>query len=223
MFNDRLLLFSYNNRKSGAFNGTLIAISDMNDFLQPQRLSYDPVDQKNSPPISFTVTEQKLNDLLFNITLSAISTYQLWNTTTNVTINTASTIYRFSKPLNLFAPYGLTLVFSLPFIILGLWALNENGVSAIDGGFIQLLTTTAGSSTLRKEAVKSCLGGHKNTPKRLLNMKLRFGQLKNKSKYDIEGKRWIGRAGFGTEDEIIPLTKGAEYGGVEREGDSNLV
>lgn len=191
----------------------------MNDFLRPIPLSFSPTYSKNSPPISFTVTEQKLNDLLLNVTLSAISAYGLWNTTTNVSIDSSTTIYRFSKPENLLLPYGLSLLVAFPFILLGFWALKENGVSAIDGGFIQLISTSAGSSALRKEAVKGCLGGEENIPQSLKDLEIRFGDMRNKSKYEVgENGREVRKAGFGTQSEILPLNKKADYGSVYEGG-----
>lgn len=101
----------------------------------------------------------------------------------------------------------------MPFILLGLWALRHNGVSAIDGGFIQLVTTTTGSKALNREAAAGSLGGQENIPEGLQNLKIRFGELRNKTKYELGGRGGeFRRAGFGIEDEIAPLTKGESYG-----------
>lgn len=175
-----------------------------------------------SQQISFTATEELLNNLLLNVTLSAITAYGWWNTTVNATVDSLINIYSFSKPANLLLPYGLSLLFSLPFIILGLWALYENSVSATDGGFIQLISTSTGSSALKIEAVKGCLGGEENVPEGLKELEVRFGELRSKHKYEVGGKRRkIGRAGFGVESEIIPLKKRADYGVVD-EGDGGV-
>lgn len=131
-------------------------------------------------------------------------------------MNSYFNAYRFSKPESLILPYGFGLLSSLPFILLGLWALHSNGVSAIDGGFIQLISTTTGSKELKTQAAAGSLGGRESIPIGLQNLKIRFGELKNKTKYEVGGMgEEVRRAGFGTEDEVAPLTKGANYGIVQ--------
>lgn len=183
----------------------MIANSKFNDYLTTLQPNAKPL-------ISFTVTEDMLNDLLKNITLTAITAYGHWNTTTNVTIDSIVAVYSLSSPLSIILPYGLSLLFAFPCIILGLWALQKNGVAAIDGGFIQLISTSMGSAALEREALNGCLGGPENISSRLKNLKIRFGELKSGGSMDRHGDRGIRRAGFGTEDEILPLRKGARYG-----------
>jgi len=155
-----------------------------------------------------------------NVTLSTISTYRRWSTTTNVTIPYSVNTYSLSKPNNLIFPYSLSLLSALPFVLLGLWALHFNGVSAIAGGFIQLVTTITGSKALKRQAAAGCLGGRENIPEGLQNLKSRFGELRDKTKYELGGRGdEIRRAGFGSEDEIVPLTKSASHGVVLSEGE----
>ncbi|RDW81970.1 hypothetical protein BP6252_03082 [Coleophoma cylindrospora] len=182
----------------GPINGTLIANSQLNNGI-PQKT------------ISFNVTEEALNSMLMNLTLSAITAYNYWQTTANVTTSSTVNLYSFSKPLNLILPYFLSLLVSLPLIILGLWALHSNGVSANDGGFVQLVTTSMGSATLEREAAKACLGGTENIWESLAELRIRFGELIETG--DRPGfYKSMKRAGFGTVDETRPLAKGAEYG-----------
>jgi hypothetical protein len=86
-------------------------------------------------------------------------------------------------------------------------ALHQNGVTAVDGGFIQLVATSTGSATLDKIAAGSCLGGSEGAPKELLELKVRFGELIGEEK---EGE--ARRAGFGIDEETVPLVKGGLYG-----------
>lgn len=198
----------------GSENGTLVANSKLISWNSSVAPSLGII------PFSFTVTQDILNSLLMNVTLTAISTYGYWNTTVNVTVPSSINTYSFSRPNNLILPYIISLFFALPFILLGLWALHFNGVSAIDGGFIQLITTTTGSKALKKQAAAGSLGGRENIPEELQKLKIRFGELKNKTKHELGGRGGeIRRAGFGTEDEIVPLTKGANYGVVLSEGE----
>jgi len=187
---------------------TYIADSKLNDNIR-----YEVKEDSYSPPmISFTVTEDLLNELLANVTLSVISEYGLWNTTTNVTIETLVSVHSFSSPINLILPYFLSLAIAFPFSALGLWALHSNGVPACDGGFIQLMTTTK-SASLERNAIAGCLGGEENIPLKLKDMKVRFGELiDQRGSQKGWGNEVVRRAGFGTEDETTPLKRGARYG-----------
>lgn len=133
--------------------------------------------------------------------------YGEWNTTANATKLTTINIYSFSQPLNLILPYFLTLLVSLPFILVGGWALLRNGVSAMDGSFIQIITTSTGSAVLDNAAAGGCLGGNESIPQELKDLKIRFGEFIGR-----EEPGGVKRAGFGTESEVTPLQKGANYG-----------
>lgn len=89
-----------------------------------------------------------MNDYLFNMTTSMMVTYNLWNTTVNATRLTTINVYNFSQPLSLVLPYFLTLLVALPFVVLGCLSLFNNGVSAMDGSFMQIIATSTGSATL---------------------------------------------------------------------------
>lgn len=141
------------------------------------------------------------------MTTSISTAYGRWNTSTNATVLTVVNVYSFSRPLNLLIPYFLTLFLSLPFIILGGIALINNGVSALDGSFIQIITTSTGSSILDKAAAGGCLGGNESVPEELKDLKIRFGEFIGR-----DGPAGIKRAGFGVEGEVKVLKKGANYG-----------
>lgn len=154
----------------------------------------------------FKITQDALNDYLFKVTTSAMLAYGRWNTTTNATVLETINVYTFSQPLNLVLPYFITLFISIPFIILGSYALIANGVSATDGGFVQIIATTTGSPALDNAAAGGCLGGNDNVVQELKDLKIRFGELVGRKPGNVK------LAGFGTDDEIIPLTKGEKYG-----------
>ena len=77
----------------------------------------------------------------------------------------------------------------------------------MDGSFEQIITTTTGSSFLDQAAAGGCLGGNESVPKELRDLKIRFGEFIGR-----EAPGRVRRAGFGTEDEVVALTKGARYG-----------
>lgn len=155
---------------------------------------------------NLAITQKDLNEALTNITLSIMYTYDEWKTRTTVTMTMYSNIYSFSSIYNLVIPYITCLILALPFLLLGAYSLHKNGVPAIDGGFLQVLTTTTGSKRLEVAAARGCLGGDENMPKELLEMKIRFGELIGDEEESVK------RAGFGTEDEVVPLRRRETYG-----------
>lgn len=165
---------------------------------------------EHGPVIRFKITQDLLKEMLMNVTMSTITAYGFWNTTVNATIDNFINVYRFSRPLNLIVPYSASLLLALPFIVLGLWALYQNGVPATDGGFIQLITTSTESRSVQNAAAGGCLGAGENAPPSLKKLRVRYGEVIG-SEEDRKG-RLVRRAGFGTEDEIRPLVKGAKYG-----------
>jgi len=132
--------------------------------------------------------------------------YGQWKTIVNTTQSEGVNVYSFSQPLNLVLPYFISLGIALPFIIAGFLALIKNGVSATDGSFMQIITTSTGSAILDKAAAGGCLGGDESAPKELKDLKIRYGEIIGRD----DGR--IKRAGFGAEDEITDLEKGAKYG-----------
>ncbi|KAF2826764.1 hypothetical protein CC86DRAFT_20398 [Ophiobolus disseminans] len=120
-----------------------------------------------------------------------------WHTTTNVTQVTYQNIFSFSSRSRLVIPYAFSLIASLPFLFLGFRSLQRNGLPAIDGGFVQPLVTTAGSTRLRKIAAEGSGRPH-DVPTRLKEARIRYGCL------DEDGKEGLSqRVGFGLEDEVV--------------------
>ena len=125
----------------------------------------------------FSVNEDILNRMLASLTLSAIPEFNLWSAHVNQTQLLSANTYSFSRPLNLILPYYLILICALPLLIFEFCALYANGVPATDGGFLQLLTTTRGSATLDKIAISGCLGGNRNVPSELRDLKIQYGEI----------------------------------------------
>lgn len=122
------------------------------------------------------ITEALLNEGLANLTISALS-LNTWFGVVNGTVTKQFSVYLFKHKLNFFLPYGLCLLFAIPIVLLGLIAQYKNGVSAIDGGILQILMTTTGRTELEKRAMRGCLGGYENVPEELKQLEVRFGEL----------------------------------------------
>ena len=129
------------------------------------------------------------NELLINTTISALALNQRFDTvngTETLNFNT----YRFENKLAFFLPYGLSLTLAVPILALGFIALyvQNNGVSAINGGFLQLLMTTTGRTSLEAVVTKGSgtLGGYENVSKELREMEVRFGELIEVSGDDLK-------------------------------------
>lgn len=168
----------------------------------------------HDPAMIFTVTEDILSTLLANLTFSIMATINSWNQTINVTQFPCQNFYAFSNPNNLLLPYFLTLIIVLLFLIIGTLALYENGIPAIDGGFVLILSTTTGSCRLQQAAAGNCLGGDADNTalERLMDLEIQYGELVD-MKVEVEGCV-IRRAGFGVKDEVAPVKKGEKYGTV---------
>lgn len=138
--------------------------------------------------------------------MSAVMAYNYWSTQVNATIVDLVNVYSFSNPLSLILPYFVTLTVALPFMVLGFLALLRNGVSATDGGFMQIITTSTGSAVLDRAAAGGCLGGDESVPEELRDLKIQFGEFIGR------GGAGVKRAGFGVDGEVKPLSTGAQYG-----------
>ncbi|KAJ4381405.1 hypothetical protein N0V86_003756 [Didymella sp. IMI 355093] len=120
------------------------------------------------------------NELLINSTISMLSLNKHFDEV-NGTLSRAFNVYIFRNKLAFFLPYGLSLGLSLPIIALGLAAFytRNQGVSAITGGFLQILMTTTGRGSLEDVIVKgaSTMGGQENVSEELKETMVRFGEL----------------------------------------------
>jgi hypothetical protein len=119
-------------------------------------------------------------ELLINTTISALTLNDRFDIVNGTELRSFN-IYRFEHKLTFFLPYGLALGIAIPIIALGLVALyvQNNGVSAMNGGFLQLLMTTTGRTQMEAVIVEGSrtFGGYENVSKELGEMKIRFGEL----------------------------------------------
>jgi hypothetical protein len=70
-------------------------------------------------------------------------------------------------------------------------------VSAISGGFLQILMTTTGRTTLEAVAAKSSLGGQENVSKELRDIEVRFGELVDVEEAGEAKETMVANAGSG--------------------------
>ncbi|KAL5114499.1 hypothetical protein ACEQ8H_007642 [Pleosporales sp. CAS-2024a] len=122
------------------------------------------------------------NDLLINTTISGLSLNERFDIV-NGTESHNFNVYRFEHPLTFFLPYCLALELAIPTIALGLIALyvHNHGVSAMNGGFLQLLMTTTGRTEMEQVITRGSgtLGGEESVSKELQDLEVRFGELKD--------------------------------------------
>jgi hypothetical protein len=172
---------------TGATGGTIV--SDTRRNVQIDNYTRSPAEGPQ-----FILSQDVLNDALFNLTMSAAYQLGYWNTTVPVLVNNIQQQYSFESPKTGIVPYLLCLVISIPFLLLGLLTLRQNGVSTANGDFNQILmtTTTTGSKALEEAAAGGCLGGDEDVPEKLKEMKIRFGGLHRIDESPVR------RAGFGT-------------------------
>lgn len=129
------------------------------------------------------------NELLINTTISSLALNKRFDMV-NGTETRGFNAYRFENKLALILPYGLSLVLAVPILVLGFVALyvQNHGVSAMSGGFLQLLMTTTGRTSLEAVVTKGSgtLGGYENVSEELREMEVRFGELIEVSGDDLK-------------------------------------
>lgn len=115
-------------------------------------------------------------------------------------------------PKSLWIGYAIAVTITLASILIGSWAIYQNGVAS-DTLFSRILVTTR-NPTLDHLSVGACLGGDP-FPKELRETKLRFGVLLQ----DEPREGPLGRVGhccFGTRGETGDIVKGNNYAGLKR-------
>ncbi|KAF1843229.1 uncharacterized protein K460DRAFT_407592 [Cucurbitaria berberidis CBS 394.84] len=154
----------------------------------------------------FNLTEQTMNEYIANVTISAL-TLKIGKNKTQVNVTEYHTTYDFSAPINLILPYALSLAIGIVFVAIGIWSWSQNGTSAFDGGFLQVMATTVGRTQMEDLAIAhqtSNNGDYKS--KELMDLRVRYGEL-----VDAEGVG-TGLAAFGTIEETKMLRKGWHSG-----------
>lgn len=158
-----------------------------------------------NPEHYLNITEETINSVLANISISAIS-LDRWTRPVEVNSTEYINVYRFSYPMNFFLWYGLCLASAIVSIAVGLKALNENGVPAADGGFLRIMMMTTGDTAMSRVIGGGCVGGGKeNAPGELLKMKVRFGELLSTDDTKQVRRR---SAGFRIVEETVVLRRG---------------
>jgi hypothetical protein len=182
---------------------------EVNDTIVLESSLVQYLDDGGLAGVRFDITEDSLNSMLHNITLSTFS-LRLWDTSTDVVTRNYVNTYSFAgeQRYNMVVPYAVCLLLALAFVSIGLASLYENSVGA-SNEFLQTIQTTRGSIALDIAARGSSLGGPDNIPMVLEDLELMFGELKEP--YGKEGA--VRRAGWGTRDEVRPLVKGEYYDG----------
>lgn len=183
------------------FKGARLATEASTTKLINYTLSYPVVD-----------LQEQVQSMYEDLLLSLLADPQL-NIGTNASVP-CTRLRRVSKfkyqQTGLWVPYAIVIAISFVCLIIGFQAMVNNGVSS-DTVFSRIMTTTR-NPTLDRLSVGACLGSDP-FPKELERTKLRFGVLDGEHGGE---EVWIGGAriehcGFGTEDEIGPITKGKPY------------
>ncbi|KAJ5436849.1 hypothetical protein N7445_007734 [Penicillium cf. griseofulvum] len=154
-------------------------------------------------PLSTTLCRNKtlaraIEDLSHNFTYSLLS-LNAANASVPVTISSPQNFYSYDSR-NLLAAYMTALGVTVACVIVGLFALRENGV-AQSTSFSSMLMTTR-NPELDNLTKGNCLGSDV-VPDAIGDVKLRFGE--------VEGSEQYKHAAFGTEETVTPLSKGKEY------------
>ncbi|CAI9635786.1 unnamed protein product [Alternaria burnsii] len=158
----------------------------------------DPLD----PRTYINVTEDLLNSVLTNITISAISLGTWWDMVP-ITTTRYQSIYSFANPLNLILPYSIYLVAAITFAAIAIWSLSRNGTPAADGGFLQIMTATRGNTEMERLVLREKLTAVEDMSVELKALKLRYGELVGEDVVGVDGRT----VGFGTIEERISLKK----------------
>ncbi|KAF1923430.1 uncharacterized protein M421DRAFT_29311, partial [Didymella exigua CBS 183.55] len=147
------------------------------------------------------ITDTSINNLVANISIPAPS-LNTWYGNHNVSKSTFQSVFRFSDPHNLLVPYTLCLGLTLVIVLLGLNGLRRNGTSATEGCFLQVIMTTSGETTMHRAVKQRSVGGIRNAPKELLDLKVKFGEFVNEGETTL-----VERRGFRTLEEVISFQR----------------
>ena len=137
-----------------------------------------------------------LNEVLVNITISAISLGTWWDMVPVTSTRYRST-YELSNPLNLILPYSICLAAATVFMAIAIWSLWRNHVPAADGGFLQIMMATVGDTHMGRIILEGRVAAIDDISDEMKTLEIRYGQL-------INGDN---RLGFGTVDETSSLRK----------------
>jgi hypothetical protein len=154
------------------------------------------------PRVNLNITEDLLNNVLTNLTISAISLGTWWDMV-NVTTTQYQSTYSFAHRLNLILPYSLCLAAAALFAAIAIWSLSRNGEPAADGGFLQIMMATRGNTEMERLVLRERLTTTENISKELKSLQIRYGELVDEDVLGVEGRRM----GFGTLEETVSMRK----------------
>lgn len=149
------------------------------------------------------ITEDLLNDVLTNITLSALSLRTWWETVPVTKMRYRST-YSFASPLNLILPYSICFAAATIFAVIAIWSLWQNSILAADDGFLQIMTATRGNTTMEKLVLQERLLEVDSISEELKRLQIRYSELVTEEILGIEKRKLR----FGTMEETLSLKKG---------------
>ncbi|KAI8932498.1 hypothetical protein NX059_010680 [Plenodomus lindquistii] len=171
--------------------------------FETARFKDDNTDWYFDPRTALNITEELLNSVLTNITLSVLSLETWWDMVLVNTTRYRST-YSFANPLNLILPYSICLLAAAIFAVIAIWSLWQSGTPAADGGFLQIMIATRGNTEMERLTLRERLGGVDDISEELKSLKIRYGELVTENVLGTEGRR----LGFGTAEETLSDRKG---------------
>ncbi|PSN59075.1 hypothetical protein BS50DRAFT_444163, partial [Corynespora cassiicola Philippines] len=123
----------------------------------------------------YHLTPEIVEELMKNVSISIFNAGRA-STPTFVKKTPWEPCYVFDDRKRLLIAYAGALGVCFVFLLFGFGAMFQNGVSAVPGGFLQILcTTTDGDGTLNQISKKAYLGGYEAVPRELKELKIRFG------------------------------------------------
>lgn len=170
--------------------------------FEPARFTPDSPQVCYDPRKELNLTEAILNDVLTNITLSAISLGTWWDEI-EVNYTRYQSTYSFANPINLILPYSVCLAVATAFAATAIWSLSRNGIPAADGGFLQIMTATRGNTEMERLVLRENLTTVENMSEELKALRVRYGELVGEDVVGANGRT----VGFGTIEETISLRK----------------
>jgi hypothetical protein len=179
-------------QSAALLKGTVFHTARFNS--QQTDFTYDPRDSLN-------ISEAMLNEVLANITISAISLGTWWDMVPVTSTRYRST-YMLSNPLNLILPYSICLAAATVFMAIAIWCLWRNRAPAVDGGFLQIMMATVGDTQMGRVILEEKVAAIDDMSDELKSLRIRYGGLINED-IAVGGKRF----GFGTVEETVSLSK----------------
>lgn len=127
------------------------------------------------PREDFNVTGASLNELLANVTISALS-LGAFKDLVPVEVKEFQNTYHFSDKVGFVVPYALCLLFATVFAALAIRSLNRNGVPAADGSFLQIMMATRGDTEMERLVIKEGDVGVDQISSELKQLKVKLGE-----------------------------------------------